>query len=173
MKFFNYLMLAGLISLTSLLIGCDNRNSWNRNNRTTIVDPQGTYRSNVVIRTTNKGNVKSLSMNVHLPAGTRTSLLDYNGTSQVSGTLTADNSIRCLAGPSPFNCSAQFSAGNITLNNCSMAGSSVSMTVALKRSSYLAGRSPEGEYEVEGIILNPAPNCYLQNRTPGYPTRPY
>ena len=173
MKLLNYLKLAGLISLVGFFVSCSDRNSWNRNNRTTIVDPNNTYRSNVVIRTTNKGLVKSLSMNVHLPAGTTTSLLDYSGTSQVSGTLVADNSIRSLAGPSPFNCNAQFSSGNIHVNQCNIAGCSANMTIALKRSSYLAGRSPEGEYEVEGIILNAAPNCFLQNRTPTGYTRPY
>ena len=143
---------------TILLYGCGE--TAKKKGTTVATTPAHTIASATTVRlkAQNKGNVSHIDFSVVLPSGTKTSLLDYNGSATMKGTIQTVPALPCLAKSLSFSCNAQVSVGNITASNCSIGGNSTYLMIVLTRSSTLK----QNTYDVKSIIINVDQSCYFK-----------
>ncbi len=148
----------------------------NNNRPTRTLPPGGTAGlggNSVTLVANDKGNVKHLNVRVMLPPGTTESLLDYNGTADLVGSIsTESNAVPCLSGQAvSFRCPGQFTGtGNIT-SRCQIGAHQFGLRIVLMRPKHFKADfqlAKSLDYSVVGVELHPSHSCYF-SRGANYP----
>lgn len=150
-----------ILTCTFLLYGCGDSKKNTGNNTVTSPTRSTTSATTVRLRAENMGNVSHIDFSVVIPSGTKSSLLDYEGSATIKGTIQTVPALACLARRVSFSCNAQLSVGNITASGCSMGGSSVFLQIILFRSTSLTRSAAKTSYDIKGIVINVDQNCYV------------
>ncbi|MDE0518318.1 MAG: hypothetical protein F4X95_02400 [Oligoflexia bacterium] len=103
------------------------------------------------------GAVSSINFQVSLPAGTKQSLLQYNGRVSIKGSIEMNKTKAPCLSTHSFSCDAELSSRSITTNGCSLSHGINILRIDI-------GEAPELKttYSVVGIETSKIPfNCFL------------
>ena len=162
MKQYFYLFIVVLIFGT--FIGCDSQynRGQRRNNQGVVVSP--VHRNQTVqLRGRNMGNVQSIDLSVALPYDNTSSLMEYQGFTNIQGRIQLDSSFRCLGGShAAFNCEAEVNSRVIEMANCNIRGNVFQIRVPFKHSE-----SSTHQYDILSVFVE-SPECFFNRSQSPY-----
>lgn len=144
--------------LSFLLFGCGPSKPTD-SGRTKVTTPQHTQATGQTIhlKTTNKGSVNSLDLNITFPNKVQGDIYSYSGDINIKGTI--DAKPNCLNGRKTFSCKANITVANIAVSNCSINGHNISLRIFIKR----GGEQLKAAYSIIGVEVTPDNACYQSN----------
>ena len=151
-----YFYLFTIMLVLGGLIACSQSYRGSTGRQTGVAVSPVQQNQTIRLRGENMGNVQSIDLSIALPYSNTASLMEYEGHTNIHGSIQLDSGFRCLGGNrTPFNCEAEVQNRIIEINSCRIGGNDFQMRIPFQNSASSIHR-----YDIVSVIVY-SPNCFL------------